>query len=295
MGYLFLFTAVFAGAAKGYFGKRTSAHLDGTHSAVVATLIRMLFCIAVGAVIVFATGEASQLLPDGKFLLICALSGAATAVFLASWLISIHSNAYMMVNIFLMLGVLIPLFGCDLCYGEAVRPVQWVGVALLFAALFLMYSYNKGFRAKISLASLLLLLLCGVAYGLADFSQKIFTKEFPQGSVAVFHFYTFLFAAGILAVLCLFTRKEKKENAVFPLKKVLWFIFAMALCLFLNAYLKTLASHHLSAVLLYPLSQGGSLILSTFMSAFLFREKITRKALCGIACAFAALLIINLA
>ena len=68
----------------------------------------------------------------------------------------------------------------------------------------------------------------------------------------------------------------------------------MALCLFANSYFKTLAAGYLSAVLLYPLNQGCALILSAFMSATLFKEKLTLKAVIGMITAFAGLLIINL-
>ena len=68
----------------------------------------------------------------------------------------------------------------------------------------------------------------------------------------------------------------------------------MAFCLFANSYFKTLASGYLSAVLLYPLNQGCSLILSAIMAAVLFKEKITIKAVIGILTAFIGLLIINL-
>lgn len=67
----------------------------------------------------------------------------------------------------------------------------------------------------------------------------------------------------------------------------------MAICLYANSYFKTLASEHLSAVLLYPLNQGCALILSAVMAAVLFRERLTAKAVFGILTAFAGLLIIN--
>lgn len=72
------------------------------------------------------------------------------------------------------------------------------------------------------------------------------------------------------------------------------FILVMAICLFLNSYFKTLAAEHLSSVLLYPLNQGSTLILSSIMSAVLFREKLTAKAILGMLTAFVGLLVINL-
>ena len=68
----------------------------------------------------------------------------------------------------------------------------------------------------------------------------------------------------------------------------------MSVCLFLNSYFKTMAAGILPSAILYPLSQGASLILSSFMSMLFFKEKLTAKCITGIALSFAGLLIINL-
>jgi small multidrug resistance pump len=68
----------------------------------------------------------------------------------------------------------------------------------------------------------------------------------------------------------------------------------MAICLFVNSYFKTLAASSLSSVILYPLNQGMSLVLSSAMAAVVFKERLNLKAIIGIFAAFAGLLIINL-
>ena len=55
-------------------------------------------------------------------ILISALSGISTAIFVVSWLISVKKSAYMMLDIFLTLGTLVPMisgyfaFGGDITY-----------------------------------------------------------------------------------------------------------------------------------------------------------------------------------
>jgi multidrug transporter EmrE-like cation transporter len=44
---------------------------------------------------------------------------------------------------------------------------------------------------------------------------------------------------------------------------------------------------------MYPFEQGASLVLSSLMSTIFFKEKLTMKAVTGIAITFIALLIIN--
>lgn len=294
MGYLFLFIALLAGVTKGYCGKKTSGYTNGFRYAILANVIRMLICAVIGFILILATNELSNLVPNRNMMLISLISGVSTAVFVVSWLICVKKNAYMMLDIFLMLGVLIPLLASNLFLNEAIKPTQWLGIAALFAAVVIMCFYNNSIKTKITPSSFALLIVCGIANGIADFSQKLFTKCVPDGSIAVFNFYTYVFSAILLIASFAVTCKTEPTGSKSDIKKIFGYILIMALCLFANSYFKTIASRHLSAVLLYPLNQGCTLILSAIMASVLFKEKITIKAIIGILTAFIGLLIINL-
>ena len=294
MGYLFLLISLFAGTLKGYCGKKTSGYTGSIGNAVFANTIRMFLCVLIGFVLILATEDPHVLIPSPTLLLISALSGVSSAVFVVTWLISVKRSAYMMLDIFLMLGVLIPLTASSIFFSEPIKPTQWVGIGVLFIAVVIMYSYNNTIKTKLTLPSLVLLLICGAANGVADFSQKLFTRCIPNGSAMAFNFYTYVFAALVLLVAYAATRKMAPNTGKSDQKKILVYVFIMALCLFANSYFKTLAAGYLSAVLLYPLSQGCAFILSAIMSAVLFKEKLTHKAVIGMITAFAGLLIINL-
>ena len=64
-------------------------------------------------------------------------------------------------------------------------------------------------------------------------------------------------------------------------------------CLFANSFFKTLAAEHLDAVQLYPLNNGGAVILSLLMAAIFFKERINARCIIGICLSFGALLMIN--
>lgn len=294
MGYIFIFIALFAGTLKGYCGKKTSSYTNSISNAVFANTIRMFLCILIGFVLILATDDLYILIPSRTLLLVSALSGISSAVFVVTWLISVKNSAYMMLDIFLMMGVLIPLIASSLFFSESIKPTQWIGIGILFIAVVIMCAYNNDIKTKLTLPSLILLLICGIANGVADFSQKLFTKCIPDGSAAAFNFYIYVFAALVLIVAYAVTRKRTPNAEKTDLKKIFGYVFIMALCLFANSYFKTLAARYLSAVLLYPLNQGCSLILSAIMSATLFKEKLTLKAVIGMLTAFAGLLITNL-
>ena len=113
MGYLFLLAALISGAAKGYCGKKTSGYVNEYKDAMLANAIRMLFCILIGLGMIVFNGKIKFLHTDNIVLLISFLSGIANSAFVVLWLISVKKGAYMMLDVFCMLGILIPLIGCD--------------------------------------------------------------------------------------------------------------------------------------------------------------------------------------
>ncbi len=294
MGYLFLFIALFAGISKGYCGKKTSGYTTGFHDAILANIIRMVLCSVIGFVLVVITDGVKFLIPTTNTLLIAALSGVSTAFFVVTWLIAVKKSAYMMLDIFLMMGLLIPLIASNIFFNESIKLTQWIGIIILFVAVIIMCSYNNSIKTKMTPLSFLLLVACGVASGITDFSQKLFAKQVTNCSAAAFNFYTYLFAMVVLIVTFFLFPKTENTNDKSNIKKIFGYIFLMALFLFTNSFFKTLAAKHLSAVLLYPLNQGCALILSALMASILFKEKLTIKAIIGIITAFIGLLIINL-
>ena len=245
-------------------------------------------------------GDIASLRADGMMILICAISGIASAAFVVSWLLSVKSGAYMMVEVFLLLGVLVPIVLCRIFFGEEIGIWQIVGMVILLAAVFIMCTYNVSLKGKMSIGAIALLILCGLSNGVADFSQKWFVQTYPKGSVAAFNFYTYVFAAATLFIAYFIFRavdkkgENKPRSPVAVVKPIIVYVIIMAVCLFANSYFKTLAAQELDAVMLYPLNQGGAVILSLLMSALIFKEKINWKCIVGIVLAFVSLLMINL-
>ena len=224
---------------------------------------------------------------------VSAFSGISTAVFVVTWLMCVKNGVYMLVEVFLMLGVLVPLILSSIFLKETIQATDLIGFAVLLIAVTVMCSYNNSQQKKLTVSTFVLLLICGVCYGLTDFSQKLFVKSLPNTSVSVFNFYTYLFAALTLtaAYFLIRTQEERADKKVFL--HIFGYVFVLAACLFANSYFKTLAANHLDSVLLYPLNQGAALMLSSAMAAVFFREKLTFKCITGLLVAFIGLLIIN--
>lgn len=296
MGYLFLAISLLAGATKGYCGKMTSGHVRGYKDAMLANTIRMVLCIVIGIILILANGSLSYINPTPSVLAISALSGITTSIFVVCWMISVQKGAYMMLDVFLMLGVLVPLLAGNIFFNEQIRLTQWVGIAILFVAVYIMCSYNNSIKGRMSISSLILLIICGVANGLTDFSQKLFVKTAGNVPIAIFNFYTYIFSAiTLLGFYFVFKAKEpKSETKESPtFRKIMGYIVIMSICLFASSYFKTMAAGYLDSAILYPLNQGAALILSSMMSALLFHERLTVKCIIGLVISFVGLIVLN--
>lgn len=297
MGYLFLCLAVLSGATKGFCGKKTSGVVTRNSDTMLVNVLRMLFCVVIGFGIITASGDIELLKIESNVLWISMLSGVSTALFVVLWLISVKKSAYMMLDVFMTLGTIIPIMACSFLYKEAIELNQIIGLVILVVAVLIMCSYNNSVKEKMKFSSFLILVLCGVTNGIADFSQKLFVKTNSTATVEVFNFYTYVFAGlFLLACYMVSVKKLDKENlsyAAGKIKSVFFYIIIMSVCLFLHSYFKLLAANTLSAAQLYPLSQGLGMIVSTIMSAVFFKEKLNAKCIIGIVIAFVGLIFIN--
>ncbi len=310
MGYLFLAIALLCGAIKGYCGKKTSGMMKRPSDSFIISLVRMIFCIGIGIITVLLDKDASLALPLPA-LLVSLAAGVTSAVFVITWILSVRTGAYMMVDVFLTAGVIIPIVSCSLMYGEEITLIQIIGCALILVAVFIMCSYNNSLKAKITLPSLLLLLLCGAANGCTDLLQKVYMHD-RVGTVSVFSFYTYVSATVTLAVCVIGIKvfeKLKESKAIklgetvekstatyqkLDFKHLLPYIAVMAACLFFNSFCKTLAADSLDAIVISPISQVGGMLLSSLMAVIFFKEKLNKKGILGIVVALAAMLLINI-
>ena len=297
MGYLFLIISVISGATKGFFAKKVSDRTNGLKSAVISNLIRMVFCIPIGLLFILAEGNGINLLISYNDLLISAFGGVVTSIFIVSWLLAVRKTAYTTIDAFLSMGMFVPILLSLILYKENISLSQIIGLLLLIFAVMLMSVYSNKNKQKLTVKTLILLIITGVACGLADFSQKMFNYSNSEISASVFNFYIYVFSAITLAITLPFFKNSKKDEIVECQKSIdkikLLYIAIMAVFLFANTYFKTLAANVLDSVMLYPLSQGLSLLLSLIMSALFFKEKIKPISIIGITVLFVGLLFIN--
>lgn len=296
IGYIFLVISVLAGTTKGYFGKQISGKTQGMAASTWANILRMGFCILISLLVSGASLLQNGAKIDLALILTGLFSGITQAAFLISWLYCVRGGGYMLVTIFTMLGIVVTLILSTLFLpGETISLLQWLAVALLIIAVFIMYSYNAGMQGKLSAGTMIALVICGLSHGLSSFAQKLF-QVYSVGDTGTFTLIGFVVT--LLALLCLLLLPSVKQEQVKPgklIKGIFFPVLIMAIALFLCNFfaVEAAAPGRLSAVQLYPAREGLNMLMGVLMSHFLLKERANVRCVIGCVLAFIATLLLQ--
>ena len=290
MGYLYLFISLITGATKGLFGKKVSTLVTGTRGAAATNLLRMALCTLISILLLVTGIEKVSLVPDGPAIFIGIAAGVTLSAFTITWLLAVQKGAFVLISVAQMFGVVVTLICSTLVFGTQPTLLQYLGIALLMAAVLVMGSYSKKLKGSLTAIAIVLLILCGVSSGLYDFTLKLFTT-YSASSKSMLNLLTYLVSALILGGMVLLP--QKGETVAIPWKKIVLPILLMSVCLFLNSYFKAFSTQYLPDAALYPIYQAGGLILSTLIGAVFFQERVTVRCVIGLVLAFAAILLLK--
>lgn len=292
VGYFYVVLSVFAGTAKGVVTKKLSGSVQSSADNFFINGFRMFFCTLIGLVVVLCTQGPSALAVDGAALAISFLSAVSFSFFVYAWIQCVQTGAVVMVDVFLTAGVAIPVIGGCLLWGGNVSVRQWIGMGILVVGVLILCSYNNSIKQRMSKRLVFWLLVCGAANGVASLSQKMFHTFCPLQDTSVFNFYTYFFSMLLFGGALL----RKKTNLLSHMRdrRLMLQIGSVSVFLYLNLMFKMLAGLTLTAVQLYPFSQGLGIVNSSVSAMIFFRERITVRCVIGILVSICALLLINL-
>ncbi len=314
MKYAIILLTLFFLTLKGYCGKQTSGCTKNAGDSFLFGMLRMLLCIPIGVVLVFAEGAQGQLFTDWGMLAVCALAGFSNAALVATWLFAVQRNSMVLVDVGLTFGSIIPAVLCALLFAEPISLPKMIGFALILLATAVL-SGNNNQKARSGAVGILLLVLASISDGLTSFAQQLYKQCYTDGGAwvgevvyekSIYHFYSYVFATLSLALFYLlyrqFARKAEKTGdaqaatrAAIPTKVVLH-IFIMALCMFAANYLQTVVTNNygMPSQVLYPVIKGGCLITVNFVAMLFFGEKITHRSIIGSLVALGGIVCMNI-
>lgn len=265
--------------------KKCSMELSDTRAFMKYILIRQLAAAVIA--FFFAVGSLQYDLPMIAFgavfaicMTVCTYAGIA----------AMQSAAMVLVSFFEMAGLLLPCIAGIFLFSEPLTVGHVIG---LMGCLISAWLLTGGKNVRISAKGWVLLVACLLSNGGIMLTQKLLSYLLPNGSVRAFHFWGFLFSAVCSLVLC-WTTGQKNETEAKISKKLYVYGIVLSAAMLTISMLSTLASKAIPAVVLFPLVNGGGLLLCTGISSIVYKEKLTVKMIAGLILGTLALMVINL-
>ena len=212
-------------------------------------------------------------------------------------------------QIFSVGALIIPCIVGIFFFNEPMSIWQWLGIGLFVVAMYFMVSGPKQSNAKkvekLSLKTIMLLLLTLFAGGGTMVAQKAFAVVVPNGSVAAYSFLMFALNAIILyvgygissimknnKVKTLETVVEEKQSCTLP-KVLLVCGLILAFAVFVINMLVTELGKYINSAVLFSVSYAIGIVITILVGAIFYNEKITIKHIIGIVLCVGALALVN--
>lgn len=290
MGYLALFISVVGNALKGYSSKAVSRHLSSPRQNMLINLIRGVLCALLSVLLILIGGQGLHALgTSAGTMVLFAVAGICTALFQYCWISAMDKSAYMLVSVCGTASFILPLIGGVTLLGEHLTVKKVLAILVICAAAYFMTVYSQKVSKKLTVGAAITLVGIALSQGSMQFLQKYYMSKVPNASGTVYTFYTFVFANVVFALLLMLIKRDKTESKL-PSRAYL-FVLLMSAGMFVSTFFQTLAAKSVDAVVLYPLTNVGSLVAGTLMSTLIFGEKMKKESAIGIALVAIAILL----
>lgn len=286
MSYILLFVSVFIDTFKNiYYNQFGNSILKSNRDAI-------LFNVVCGI------GASAFFLASGCGFKISSFSLAAAAVFAAVTamaqyfsLMSMSCGSMSYSVLFTYLGMIIPtLFGIFF-YKQPVSPLQIVGLLLMLVTLFCGAGVKKG--EKVNVKWLIFAFGSFIMWGLVGVIQQIHQNSRFAGEIKVFLFWSFVFLTAIFTVMYLIMPKSGKSGYKLKSKSTVPSIISgiiIGAVNLINLYL----SGKLPSIVLFPILNGGVIVLSGLAAIIFFKERLSKSQYVGIALGIAAVCLLGM-
>ena len=193
-------------------------------------------------------------------------------------------NGVVLTTIFMKLGVLLPTTMAVVVFKESLSSMQFIGFILAIFAIVLINFEKEAMQSGGKKALLFVSLFLS---GMCDAMSNVFEQMGNPINKDGFLFATFIMATLLALVLAL--RNDTKMT-----KKDALYGVIIGIPNYFSARFMLLALGKLSAVLVYPTFSVSTIVIITFVSYVLFKEKLSLKKIIAIGIIAVALCLLNL-
>ncbi len=172
-------------------------------------------------------------------------------------------------------SMIIPALSGVVLFGEKFSVGKAFAIFLLI--FFIYISLKKDKNATYNKSWVIYCALAFVFQGIIGIIQKIHQSSNHKDELFVFLAVSFLFS-------CIFSKclsQGGKERLKFT-KKEYAFAFVCGICTFTMNYINLKLSGVMPSQIFFPLVNGGSIVLTSLVSLFVFKEKLDRKQMIGL-------------
>ena len=190
-------------------------------------------------------------------------------------------------QLFVSFSSIIPTLSGVMFFNEKIVFIQIIGIALSFVSLFLSIE-KKGKEKKSSFKWLVFCLMIFLFNGLIGVMQKVHQKSDFASELNAFLIIAFLVSFMFSSTLTLITTKKQNPIAFFKekdKKTQLILVITTIICgvfIAVNNKLNLYLAGVIDSAILFPILNGGGVLLATLASLFVFKEKLTLKQWIGI-------------
>ena len=185
-------------------------------------------------------------------------------------------------------GMILPCILGHFFWSEPLNALSIFGI--LLAVFSIVMLKDTGFDKKdLNLSAALIGLTVFISSGGVMVLQKLMGLYFADESISAYNFYSFAVA---FIIICTFARREKEGKS--NIRTKLLCAAGSAVSLLVISLVMTSLAGKVPSAILFPLFNGSGIISVCVLSAFLFKEKLTKKKSLGLITGIIGLCLVNL-
>lgn len=291
--YIFLIIILLLRVPQNFSSKKTSGLVTNSQSYFLYGTYSYTLAGIIAFVMLLFDGMSGFSLPAVG---ISALGAVSLAVSLFCSIEALKSGVMVLAAMAGSAGLLLPCIAGIFMFNEPMKPMQFIGIALLIFSGWLLIGYSKEQTGSFTPRTLLLLIGSMLSNGSVMLAQKMFSKYLPDTSVSIFSFLTFgLIGIGMFIGLVpsLLSQSGRAKIAAVPKPVFLYGTISSIILLAINQ-LATLAGRNVPSAIMFPINDGGATIITAITAAIFFKEKLTVRSVCGLILGIGSLIVINL-
>ena len=254
------------------------------------------FFVAFASSLLFSINRIDEIFDISIFSLVLSvffgISVATTQVMQAK---AMGNGSSSLVTLIYSCGFLIPIFYGLIFWNEEASIFQWIGIGLIVVALFLIIYNGKG-EGKLS-SWLPFAIIAMLGSGINAIFQKTHQYSDFANELPLFLVCSLLFSAVFTGIATLFIKESKSEKIQLSKKEKTIKILVpicLGICVGALNFLNLMLSGKIPSAILFPIYNIGSLILTSVISAIIFKDRITKKQFVGLAIGVIAILMVGI-